>query len=95
MIRGGKAYRQSKGFKQRILVRDGYTCQSCGGHVGEYGIRQLDVAHIKPYSECGSTTPDNMQVLCHSCNLRDRGPMRNAAPTLDSWWAKLEALDTV
>ena len=74
MIRGGRAYRQHTSFKRVILERDGYRCQICWRAKGEGGVRQLDVAHILPHQRGGLSTPDNMQVLCHSCNclLRDR-----------------------
>ena len=73
-IRGGRAYRQHVSFKRAILERDGYRCQLCGRAKGEGGVRQLDVAHIVPHAQGGLSVPENMQVLCHSCNclLRDR-----------------------
>ena len=90
MIRGGKAYRQHKTFKEAIRERDNNTCQTCGGKLGEHGIRQLDVAHIVPYAECGTTTPDNVRLLCHSCNKHEQLPQRNARLPIEDYWQHLE-----
>ena len=74
--RGGRAYRQHVTFKEWIRARDNYQCQLCGCHVGEtcdrhYAlVSQLDVAHIIPWP-LGSSTPENMRVLCHPCNKRE------------------------
>jgi len=49
-----------------VMERDGYRCQACGD------TDDLTIDHkIIPYSEGGSSTdPDNLQVLCRSCNSR-------------------------
>ena len=81
-LRGGKSYRQHTSYKRAILERDGYQCQLCGRRLGEGGVQQLDVAHIIPFRQGGVSTPDNMQVVCHSCNclLRDRQENVREAP---------------
>ena len=90
MVRGGRAYRQGNTFKERIRQRDSGTCQECGGVLGDPGINQMDVAHIVPYSECHETLPDNVRLLCHSCNQRERSPSANAAPCIGDWWECIE-----
>lgn len=53
---------------QLVMERDGWHCQELGCGSTD----QLTIDHkIVPYSEGGSSTdPDNLQVLCQSCNSR-------------------------
>lgn len=48
-----------------VLARDGDICQLCGGFV-QTGQLQLD--HIKPYSQGGPATLANLQVAHARCN---------------------------
>ncbi len=89
-IRGGQCYRQGPQFKEMIRQRDNYACQTCGRTLDGQGVRQLDVAHIVPYKEGGSTTPDNVRVLCHSCNQQER-VLQRKQPSLDDYYARLAA----
>lgn len=50
-----------------VLERDEYTCQMCGAKV-EDGVK-LHIDHIIPVSKGGTNEIDNLQVLCHKCNL--------------------------
>ncbi len=53
----------------RILVRDGFRCQSCGASpLVQSGI-ELHVDHILPWSKGGETTDDNLVAKCKQCNL--------------------------
>jgi hypothetical protein len=49
-----------------VMQRDGYRCQECRE------TEDLTIDHkIVPWSEGGSSVdPDNLQVLCRSCNSR-------------------------
>lgn len=52
-----------------ILMRDGFTCQSCGASpTKERGV-ELHVDHIVPWSKGGETEESNLQTKCKKCNL--------------------------
>ena len=55
--------RISKSTREYILKRDNYECQYCGSQT------KLEIDHIFPYSRGGGNEPENLQVLCKSCNL--------------------------
>jgi len=53
----------------KILMRDGFTCQSCGASpTKERGV-ELQVDHIVPWSKGGETEEDNLKTKCEKCNL--------------------------
>lgn len=56
----------SNELRQEIFERDGYTCVNCGSTEKE----SLEIDHIQPISKGGKTEPDNLQTLCHNCNIR-------------------------
>ena len=49
-----------------IYERDGYRCRKCG--ISDR-YTQLEIDHIIPIAKGGKTTYDNLQTLCHSCNV--------------------------
>lgn len=49
-----------------IYARDGYKCCKCG--VSEKYAR-LEIDHIIPIAKGGKTTVENLQTLCHRCNV--------------------------
>lgn len=49
-----------------IYKRDGYRCCKCG--VSDR-YAQLEIDHIMPISRDGKSTYDNLQTLCHKCNV--------------------------
>lgn len=56
----------TKELRRKIMIRDNYTCQSCGKYMpDEVG---LHIDHIIPVSKGGKTVPSNLQVLCSKCN---------------------------
>ena len=55
--------------KMRFLIykRDGYRCCKCGVS-SRYA--HLEIDHIIPISKGGKSTYDNLQTLCHDCNVK-------------------------
>ncbi len=47
-----------------IYNRDHYRCKKCGRKTDN-----LEIDHIVPISKGGKTTIDNLQTLCHDCNV--------------------------
>ncbi len=56
-------------IRYQVLMESDGRCALCGATKNE---RPLDVDHIKPRSKGGSTTRENLQVLCAKCN-RSKG----------------------
>lgn len=49
-----------------IYERDGYRCQICGR---KFDKDHLEIDHIKPIAKGGKSSMDNLQSLCHNCNV--------------------------
>ena len=59
----------SERMRFRILLRDGFSCQSCGASpLQDRGV-ELHVDHILPWSKGGETEESNLQTKCLRCNL--------------------------
>ena len=59
----------SERHRFRILVRDGFHCQSCGASpIKERGV-ELHIDHILPWSKGGETIDENLECKCSKCNL--------------------------
>lgn len=50
-----------------IYARDGYRCRMCGAS-GKFA--QLEIDHIMPIAKGGKSTYNNLQTLCHKCNIK-------------------------
>ena len=59
--------RVSNRMRFSIYKRDYYRCRRCGR--SERFVK-LEIDHIIPISKGGKSTYDNLQTLCHSCNVR-------------------------
>jgi 5-methylcytosine-specific restriction endonuclease McrA len=52
-----------RALREAVLARDD-RCVYCGA------TADLHLDHVHPFSRGGTTTADNLQVLCASCNIR-------------------------
>ena len=57
--------RVSNKMRFSIYERDGYRCRKCGRKTDD-----LEIDHIFPVSKGGKSTYDNLQTLCHRCNVQ-------------------------
>lgn len=61
----------TKELKEKIKIRDNYTCQLCGKYMpDEVG---LHIDHIIPIVKGGKSIPSNLRVLCSKCNGKKGG----------------------
>lgn len=61
--------RPTRKQRQRILDRDGHQCQMCGWKWSDERDLDLQIHHIKPFSQGGLTLDDNLITLCRPCHL--------------------------
>ena len=57
-----------------VYARDHHRCCKCGRSTGD-----LEVDHIFPISKGGKSTFDNLQTLCHNCNVRKGNTVEDGA----------------
>jgi len=85
----GLTFSQQSEYKESIRKRDDYTCQLCGCTKDQ--AKQLDIDHIIPWRISRDSSPSNLRVLCHRCNLIDRRNTKaNPHRSLDDWYTYLE-----
>jgi len=53
---------EGKNFREKVLKRDGYTCQICGSK------KNLEAHHIVPRSKGGTNLVENGITLCKDCH---------------------------
>jgi 5-methylcytosine-specific restriction endonuclease McrA len=58
----------SSSYREKILERDGYECQICGG---EFRADRLEVHHIIPRAKRGKHYPANLVTLCWRCHVEE------------------------
>lgn len=56
-------------LRWRVMNRDSFRCKNCGRSPATSRSVELHVDHIRPWSEGGETTLENLQTLCSKCNL--------------------------
>jgi hypothetical protein len=54
-------------LKLKVMWRDGNICRLCGVKLSVWEEGHFD--HIIPWSKCGETVLENLQILCSKCNL--------------------------
>ena len=50
-----------------ILARDNHRCLLCGA------TDNLEIDHIVPATNGGTSSPQNLQTLCHTCHRSEKG----------------------
>jgi len=58
-------------IRRRVLVRDNYTCTSCGWSHEQLNAsdpRHLEIHHIKHHVKGGANTEENLLTLCTICH---------------------------
>lgn len=66
-IKGQRVLMTSK-LREKIKIRDNYTCKLCGLSIKDEKHLLLEIDHIIPLSKGGITSEDNLQTLCWKCN---------------------------
>ena len=59
-------------LREKIKIRDSYTCQKCTLSTKTERNLLLEIDHIIPLSKGGITSENNLQTLCWKCN-RSKG----------------------
>lgn len=59
----------SLSLRLAVLSRDNFRCVFCGRSPATDTGTKLHIDHIKPFSEGGKSTLENIQTLCEECNL--------------------------
>lgn len=59
----------SERLRFAVLLRDGFTCQSCGASPIKEREVQLHLDHIIPWARGGITSKENLTTRCSRCNL--------------------------
>jgi hypothetical protein len=76
-VAGQRALMTSK-LREKIKVRDEYTCKICSLSTRDEKNLLLEIDHIHPLSKGGITAEDNLQTLCWRCN-RTKGAKVSAS----------------
>jgi hypothetical protein len=57
-------------LREKMKIRDNYTCQICGLSTSQEPNLLLEIDHKIPLSKGGITTESNLQTLCWRCNRK-------------------------
>ncbi len=69
-VEKNKRQKISKGLRTKIFLKYESKCAFCGS------IDKLEIDHIKPVSQGGDNSEDNLRVLCQSCNGKRNAGLR-------------------
>lgn len=77
-----KRQTQFKQYVDEWIARWGPVCPGYqrGEHKAHYRFNPLSVDHRIPKSEGGTDDPENLQILCRSCNSRKKNRMPGLKP---------------
>jgi hypothetical protein len=56
-------------LRATVLIRDNCICKMCGASPAKSPDVNLHADHVIPYSKGGETVLENLQTLCHVCNI--------------------------
>jgi hypothetical protein len=56
-------------LRAQVLIRDNCICQMCGASPAKNPSITLHADHVKPWAKGGETVLENLQTLCHVCNI--------------------------
>ena len=56
--------------RRNVYLRDDFTCQYCGR---KPLVKDLNLDHVKPRSQGGTATWENLVTSCRRCNFRKGG----------------------
>lgn len=77
--RGSKSQRYiPKLIKKEIYENADYKCESCKSY------KNLQIDHIRPISQGGNSSKENLQLLCFACNQRRFIKARSQFPTCET-----------
>jgi len=71
---GGSGWAWSR-IRRQVLERDGYRCVLCGWQPyvwidAEFAKHELDIDHIVPLAEGGTSDLANLRTLCTTCHAK-------------------------
>jgi hypothetical protein len=68
----GQRALMTSNLREKIKVRDNYTCRKCSLSIKDEKNLLLEIDHVIPLSKGGITSEENLQTLCWKCN-RSKG----------------------
>lgn len=73
----GQRALMTSSLREKIKIRDNYTCKNCGNSTDKEPNLLLEIDHIIPISKNGLTVEDNLQTLCWKCNRKKGSKIEN------------------
>ena len=67
IVNSMKSYNSASNFKQTILQIQHNRCHKCMNYIVESDLSSLNLQYKIPFGRGGEHTPDNLMILCPSC----------------------------